>query len=71
MDEEHKKVMKEVWTMTKNLKIVLDSLQDPIYVKLASIGHPKADIMFNMDALRADIQNALYCWNAEGDYISN
>ncbi len=71
MSEDYQKVMKEVWTMSKNLKIVLDSLQEPIYAKLSTIGQPKADIMFYMDALKADIQNCLYCWDAEGNYISN
>ena len=71
MSEEYEKVMKEVWQLTKNLKLVLDSLQDPIYAKLAPLPQPKADIMFYMDALRADMQNCLQCWDAEGNYISN
>ena len=68
---EYEKAMKEVWMMTKNMKIVLDSLQDPIYAKVAPLPQPKANIIYYLDAMRTEMQNCLNCWDAEGNYISN
>ena len=71
MSEDYEKQMIEIWKDVKNLKMILDSLQKPIYDKLDACGQPKHDILWYLNAMKEDMRNSLLCWNDEGEYISN
>ena len=71
MSEEHQKQMREIWVMVKNMKLVIDSLQQSIYDKLSQVqGGDIGCITFYMDAVKEDSHNCVCCWDSEGNYIS-